>query len=96
MIPQSAAIQPERLLAQQSQSDCVGRQFNDILRQEDILNEKYYEQLEKINWLILITPERLYKLIYVAEDKTRVLFIDWQENVWEILNVLVNKYGIHI
>ena len=31
------------------------KQFNDILKQEDILNEKYYEQLEKINWLILIT-----------------------------------------
>jgi uncharacterized protein YutE (UPF0331/DUF86 family) len=25
------------------------RQFNDILKQEDIINEKYYEQLEKIN-----------------------------------------------
>lgn len=69
------------------------RQFNDILKQEDIINEKYYEQLEKINWLILITPERLYKLIYVAEDKTRVLYIDSKELVWDVLNTLVKQYG---
>jgi len=72
------------------------RQFNDILRQEDIINEKYYEQLEKINWLILITPERLYKLIYVAEDKTRVLYIDSKELVWKVLNTLVKQYGVSV
>ena len=69
------------------------RQFNDILKQEDILNEKYYEQLEKINWLILITPERLYKLIYVAEDKTKVIYIDSKELVWKVLDTLVKQYG---
>ena len=72
------------------------RQFNDILKQEDILNEKYYEQLEKINWLILITPERLYKLIYVAEDKTRILYIDSKELVWKVLDTLVKQYGVSI
>ena len=69
------------------------RQFNEILKQEDIINEKYYEQLEKINWLILITPERLYKLIYVAEDKTRVLYVDSKELVWKVLDTLVKQYG---
>ena len=72
------------------------RQFNDILKQEDIINEKYYEQLEKINWLILITPERLYKLIYVAEDKTRVLYIDSKELIWKVLDTLVKQYGISV
>ena len=72
------------------------RRFNDILKQEDIINEKYYEQLEKINWLILITSERLYKLIYVAEDKTRVLYIDSKELVWKVLDTLVKQYGVSV
>lgn len=78
------------------------RQFNDILKQEDILNEKYYEQLEKINWLILITPERLYKLIYTSLDevewvcKTRVLYIDSKELVWKVLDTLVKQYGVSV
>ena len=72
------------------------RRFNDILKQEDIINEKYYEQLEKINWLILITSERLYKLIYVAEDKTRVLYIDSKELIWKVLDTLVKQYGISV
>ena len=96
MIPQSAAIQPERLLAQQSQSDCVGRQFNERLVREDKLNDRYSDQLNKINWFILITPENFIKLIYVWEDKTRALLIDWEENVWEILNALVKRYGVPI
>lgn len=69
------------------------RKFNERLSQEDSLNEKYSNLLNKINWFILITPERLYKLIYVAEDETRILYIDSKELVWNVLNTLVKQYG---
>jgi len=72
------------------------RQFNERLVREDKLNDRYSDQLNQINWFILITPEDFIKLIYVWDNKTRALLIDWEENVWEILNVLVNKYGVPV
>ena len=72
------------------------RRFNETLTKEDYLNDRYSDQLNKINWFILITPENFIKLIYVWDNKTKVLLIDWEENLWEILNVLVNKYGVSV
>ena len=72
------------------------RQFNERLVREDYLNDKYSDQLDKINWFILITPENFIKLIYVWDNKTRALLIDLEESLWKILNVLVNKYGVSV
>ena len=72
------------------------RRFNETLVKEDKLNDRYSNQLNKINWDILITSENFIKLIYVWDNKTRVLLIDWEENLWEILNVLVKQYGVSI
>lgn len=72
------------------------RQFNERLVREDYLNDKYSDQLDKINWFILITPENFIKLIYVGEGKTIALLIDLEESLWKILDVLVKKYGLHI
>ena len=71
-------------------------QFNERLVREDYLNDKYSDQLDKINWFILITPENFIKLIYVWDNKTRALLIDLEESLWKILNVLVNKYGVSV
>ena len=90
------------------------RQFNERLVREDKLNDRYSDQLNQINWFIIITLENFIKLIYVWDSrspqsgdgtspdevrwvwKTRALLIDWQENLWEILNALVKRYGVSI
>ena len=72
------------------------RKFNERLVREDYLNDKYSDQLDKINWFILITPENFIKLIYVWDNKTKALLIDLEESLWEILNVLVKQYGLSI
>lgn len=72
------------------------RQFNERYVREDKLNHIYNEQLNQINWFILITPENLIKLIYVWEGGTKALIIDWEELIWEVLNTFVKQYGLHI
>lgn len=72
------------------------RQFNERYVREDKLNDIYSEQLNQINWFILITPENFIKLIYVWEDETKALIIDWEELIWKVLNALVIKYGVPI
>ena len=73
------------------------RQFNERLVKEDYLNDRYSDQLNQINWdIIVYEHEKLLKLIYVWEGKTKVLLIDWEENLWEILNALVKMYGVPV
>ena len=73
------------------------RRFNETLVKEDYLNDRYSDQLNQINWdIIVYEHENLLKLIYVWEGKTKVLLIDWEENLWEILNALVKRYGVSV
>lgn len=72
------------------------RQFNERYVREDKLNDIYSEQLNQINWFILITPENFIKLIYVWDGETKALIIDWEELIWKVLNALVIKYGVPI
>lgn len=73
------------------------RRFDERLTHEDYLNDRYSDQLNQINWdIIVYEHESLLKLIYVWEGKTKVLLIDWEENLWEILNALVKRYGVPI
>lgn len=72
------------------------RQFNERFVREDKLNHIYSEQLNQINWFILITPENLIKLIYVWDGETKALIIDWEELIWEVLNTLVINYGVPV
>ena len=46
------------------------RQFNERLVREDKLNDRYSDQLNQINWFILITPENFIKLIYVWDSRS--------------------------